>query len=133
YLLLFLFFVTMKNDPSAFQALERIFHEKSRLAIVACAAELPEGISFIELRETCGMTDGNLKAHLNALEGASIIATHKELHEGRARTIVTLTAEGREQFIAYLLTLEDALRAAAKSAGVAQERGRILSPKLREA
>lgn len=123
----------MKIDPSTFQSLEKVFHEKSRLAIVACLAESEDGVSFTELREVCGLTDGNLKAHLNALTAAHLITTRKESGAGRARTMVSLTADGREQFLAYLRALEDALREAARALGVEQKSGRILSSKLREA
>ncbi len=122
----------MKIDPSAFQSLEKIFHEKSRLAIVSCVAESDNGISFTELREICGLTDGNLKAHLTTLADAGIVKTKKEIYQDRARTLVSLTNAGRAQFVAYLRTLENALLAAAKSAGVAREKrdAGILSPKL---
>ncbi|MDR2845112.1 MAG: transcriptional regulator [Puniceicoccales bacterium] len=110
----------MKTDASTFQALEKVFHEKSRLAIVACVAGADdEGASFTELRETCELTDGNLKAHLVALEAAGVVTTRRIFGNGRPRTLVALTSTGREEFVIYLGALEDALRAAAQSAGVA--------------
>jgi predicted ArsR family transcriptional regulator len=109
----------MNFNASTFKSLERVFHEKSRLAITAFVAESEAGVSFMELREACNLTDGNLKAHLVALEEAGVIATKKFTGKGRPRTVATLTPGGREKFAAYLGELEKALRSAARAAGVA--------------
>jgi predicted ArsR family transcriptional regulator len=108
----------MNFDATAFKSLEKVFHEKSRLAITALVAESEAGVSFMELREACNLTDGNLKAHLVALEAAGVVASQKFTGKGRPRTVVSLTPQGREKFVAYLAELEKALRAAAHSAGV---------------
>lgn len=123
----------MKIDPSTFQTLEKVFHEKSRLAIVACLAESADGVGFTVLREACGLTDGNLKAHLTALAAAGVVSSHRETGAGRPKTTVLLTEAGREQFATYLCALEDALREAARAMGADEKSGRILSSRWREA
>ena len=53
-----------------YEALERIFHEPSRLAIMSELCAVHQGLAFNELKERCGLTDGNLSRHLAALEKA---------------------------------------------------------------
>ena len=119
----------MNTDISAIQVLEKIFHEKSRLAIAACLANAEGGIAFTELRKICSMTDGNLKAHLPALEHAGFLDHHKSRETQRERTLYQFNDKGREAFIAYLRSLEDALRVAARSVGATPDAtARIMAP-----
>ena len=63
----------MNPEPHAPDALERLFHEPSRLAIMsALAAAERAGLTFTELKEQCRLTDGNLNRHLAALEDSEI-------------------------------------------------------------
>lgn len=103
------------NTDSPFSALERVFHEPNRLAILSALAGAPDGLSFSELKETCGLTDGNLNRHLKALADADTVTTGKDRGKGRARTVVRLSDSGHEKFVAYLNTLEEVLQVAAKS------------------
>lgn len=47
--------------------LDRVFHERGRLAICSMLVAKPDGVSFTQLQESCGLTDGNLNRHLHAL------------------------------------------------------------------
>ena len=49
-------------NPEPFLQLDRVIHEKGRLAIMSALAATPQ-LSFTELRDTLNMTDGNLTAH----------------------------------------------------------------------
>ena len=93
-------------------ALERVFHEPGRLAILSalCAAE--QGLSFTELRAACGLTDGNLNRHLKVLEEAGAVRITKAFVDAKPRTTVRLTAAGLRRFVEYLDALEDVLRRA---------------------
>ena len=51
--------------------LDRLIHEKGRLAIVSSLAASPE-LSFTELRQMLNMTDGNLTTHLRTLQEAGV-------------------------------------------------------------
>ena len=93
-------------NPEPFLNLDRVIHEKGRLAIMSMLAATPE-ISFREIRDTLKMTDGNVTAHLRTLHEAGYISVTKNLEGSRAITTYALTATGRKEFTAYLDLLED--------------------------
>ncbi len=106
----------MKTDPeSSFDALERLFHEPSRLAILSTLAAARDGVTFTVLRDGCGLTDGNLSRHLRALEEARVVRIRKAFVRARPQTTVDLTPRGRERFSDYLRHLEEVLRAARRA------------------
>jgi len=98
-----------KTDPP-FMALKQVFHEPSRMALMASLSTVEDGVSFSDLKEQCALTDGNLNRHLKALEEAGAIRVEKQLYDGRTRTMIQLSDRGREEFVEYLTTLEDILR-----------------------
>ncbi|HEY4441530.1 MAG TPA: transcriptional regulator [Candidatus Elarobacter sp.] len=101
----------MNNDaPFAFSGLERIFHERGRLAVCACLVAHPDGMRFTELQDACGLTDGNLNRHLHALAEVGIIASERLRGRGRPTTIVRITEPGRTRFLAYVDELEAVVR-----------------------
>lgn len=106
-----------KKTENPYDSLERIFHEPKRLAMIAAVAESEEGLSFSEIKEACGLTDGNLNRHLKLLEEEKIVIAKKSLAGNRARTMVRLSASGRRKFVKYLESLEEALKQAAQSMG----------------
>ena len=73
------------------------------------------GASFNDLREQCGLTDGNLNRHLKVLEEAGAVSTRKILLKGRACTIIGLSDAGRVSFAEYLNALESVLQRAEKN------------------
>lgn len=97
-----------------FEALEKIFHEPSRLAIMSALLGDSSGISFNELKEVCNLTDGNLSRHLSALEKSKVVEIGKTFVSNRPRTTVSLTPSGRESFLEYLAALEEVLLKATK-------------------
>jgi len=50
-------------NPETLLQIDRVIHEKGRLAIMSMLAASPE-LSFIQLRDTLQMTDGNLTTHI---------------------------------------------------------------------
>ena len=46
-----------KDAPFAYPGLERIFHERGRLAICTCLIAHSAGLSFTELQAACDLTD----------------------------------------------------------------------------
>lgn len=100
-----------------FDALERVFHERGRLAI--CSALLAEGgsVSFRALQDACDLTDGNLNRHLHALAELGIVAMTRKTGPGRPQTVVRITPKGRERFLAYIDALEQVVRSVQQSAG----------------
>jgi DNA-binding MarR family transcriptional regulator len=106
----------MTDEQNPFAALERIFHEPSRLQILSTLASAPKGLSFPELKAQVGLTDGNLSRHLKALETLGVIRQEKTFVNLKPRTTVFLSEEGREKFLGYLQSLEKVLKAAREAA-----------------
>jgi len=92
-------------NPEPFLQLDRVIHEKGRLAIMSLLAASPS-LLYTELRDTLRMTDGNVTAHLRTLLEAGYIAVTKSLEGGRATTTYALTATGRRAFAGYVGLLE---------------------------
>lgn len=96
-------------NPELFLQLDRVIHEKGRLAIMSMLAASPD-LSFTELRDTLGMTDGNLTTHLKALQQAGYIAVAKSYQNRRPLTTCSLTVEGRKAFAGYVNLLEQIVK-----------------------
>lgn len=96
--------------PFSYPGLERIFHERGRLAICTCLIAHPDGLSFTELQGACDLTDGNLNRHLHALAEVGIVATDKQRGVGRPLTLYRITKRGRQRFLAYVDELESVVR-----------------------
>ncbi len=92
-------------NPEPFLQLDRVIHEKGRMAIMSLLAASPQ-LSFTELRDTLQMTDGNITAHARTLHEAGYIAVTKAFQGGRQVTSYSLTAEGRTAFANYITLLE---------------------------
>ena len=96
--------------PFAFAGLERIFHERGRLAVCACLVANPAGMRFTDLQDACGLTDGNLNRHLHALSEVGIVTSERVRGHGRPTTIVRISDDGRTRFLAYVDELEAVVR-----------------------
>ena len=92
-------------NPEPFLHLDRVIHEKGRLALMSLLAASPT-LSFTEMRDTLNMTDGNITAHMRTLHEAGYVAVTKAFNEGRPLTTYALTKEGRKAFAAYIDLLE---------------------------
>jgi DNA-binding transcriptional ArsR family regulator len=102
-----------RNPDNPYSRLERIFHEPARLIIMSQLLGTVDGVTFTDLRDACGLTDGNLSRHLTALERAKAIRIDKSFAGHRPQTRVCLSPQGREDFMAYLQALESVLLDAA--------------------
>ena len=91
--------------------LDRIIHERIRLAIVSALAA-NETLSFNELKRLLQATDGNLSVHARKLEEAGYVACKKSFEKRMPKTEYQLTAEGRRAFERYLSHLEALIDAA---------------------
>ena len=65
-----------------------------------------DGLTFTELRDALGMTDGNLSVHLQKLEDHDYIAIDKQFVGRRPQTTCRLTKAGQRAFARYLDHLE---------------------------
>jgi len=92
-------------NPELFLQLDRVIHEKGRLAIMSMLAASPE-LSFTELRDALEMTDGNLTTHIRTLQEAGYVSVAKSYQNNRPLTTCSLTPGGRKSFGAYITLLE---------------------------
>jgi len=86
-------------------ALDRLIHERVRLAIVSSLA-VHRSLSFNELKALLETSDGNVSVHARKLEDAGYITCTKG-YDGRIpRTEYALTADGRSALERYLSHME---------------------------
>lgn len=119
--------------PFAYEGLDRVIHERARLSVLTSLMTHAEGLSFVELKQLCGLTDGNLARHLQVLEEEKMVRLSKdagEPGEGRGQTTARVTASGRKRYLEYLTTLEQVVRDAAAAESQGDEEGfrRRLNP-----
>ena len=96
-------------NPEPFLKLDRVIHEKGRMAIMSLLAANPE-LSFTELREALTMTDGNLSVHLRTLQEAGYVGLTKSFQNRKPLTTCSLTAAGRKAFSEYIDLLDEIVR-----------------------
>ncbi len=96
-------------NPDAFLQLDRVIHEKGRLAIMSMLAASPE-LSFTEMRDALSMTDGNLTTHIRTLQEAGYISVTKSFQNNRPLTTCALTAAGKKAFVSYINLLEEIIQ-----------------------
>ena len=96
-------------NPEPFLQLDRVIHEKGRLAIMSLLAASPE-LSFTEMRTALKMTDGNLIAHMRTLQEAGYVAVTKVFDAGRPLTTYMLTTKGKRAFGEYIDLLENIVK-----------------------
>lgn len=85
--------------------LDRVIHERVRLAIVSALA-VNQMLTFNDLKQLLDATDGNLSVHARKLEEAGYVDCLKT-YDGRIpRTEYRLTAAGRRALERYLSHME---------------------------
>lgn len=87
-------------------SLESVFSRRARLAIMSCLIAAQE-LSFLELKQALGLTDGNLSSHLSVLEKKGLVEVAKGFKGKRPHTSVVPTVEGRDAFARYVRALGD--------------------------
>ena len=98
-----------KRQPAPAE-LDRLIHERVRLAIVSALA-VRDSLTFNELKTLLKTTDGNLSVHARKLEDAEYVTCEKSF-EGRVpKTEYRLTAQGRRALERYLDHMEALIRA----------------------
>lgn len=93
--------------------LDELIHQPVRLRIMSALTSLEprEQVDFSFLKGKLALTDGNLGAHLRALEEAGYILVEKTFVERRPKTFVAASAVGRKAFIAHVAALQSILKA----------------------
>jgi DNA-binding HxlR family transcriptional regulator len=85
--------------------LDRLIHERMRLAIVSALA-VNHSLSFNELKRLLETTDGNLSVHARKLEEANYIICTKSFEGRMPRTEYRLSPQGRRALERYLDHME---------------------------
>jgi DNA-binding MarR family transcriptional regulator len=109
---------TTQSGRFAYDGLDRVIHEKARLSVLTSLVTHPKGLVFGDLKEMCGLTDGNLSRHLQVLEEAGLIDIQKGYDHNRPQTLCRITAQGRRRYLDYLQVLEQIVRDAAAATDV---------------
>jgi len=90
----------------AYEGLERLLHERSRLSILSSLAAHPQGLVFNDLKMLCALTDGNLSRQIQILQESGFVEVWKSVHRKRPQTLCRLSASGRKKFLEYIAELE---------------------------
>ena len=95
-------------------SLDEVIHQKVRLGIMSALMARSE-TDFRFLKDTLGVTDGNLSIHLSKLEDAGYVVSAKEFVRKKPHTTYAPTESGRSAFHAYLGALERIVQSAGQS------------------
>jgi DNA-binding MarR family transcriptional regulator len=85
--------------------LDRLIHERIRLGIVSALAAAGT-LSFNDLKDLLGTTDGNLSVHARKLEDAGYLECIKSFDDRTPKTEYRLTDAGRAALETYLAHME---------------------------
>ncbi|MDX2268380.1 MAG: transcriptional regulator [Bryobacter sp.] len=98
--------------PKANQ-IDQLIHERVRLGIISALSAEPS-LTFGELKDLLGVTDGNLSMHARKLEEAGYVECRKSFADRKPQTEYLLTSAGRKALEKYVQHME-ALIAAMRS------------------
>ena len=104
----------------AYEGLDRLIHERARLAILSSLAAHEKGVTFNDLKDLCNLTDGNLSRQLQMLKEAGLVDIEKGTSGNRPQTISRLTRTGRKRFLEYVAELEKVVSNALDAAKAAR-------------
>jgi DNA-binding MarR family transcriptional regulator len=91
-------------------SLDRLIHERTRLGIISALA-VNDSLTFNELKQLLGATDGNVSVHARKLEDAGYVSCTKSFAGRLPKTEYRLTASGRRALEKYLGHMEALIRA----------------------
>ena len=100
----------MRGAAESAADLDRLIHERMRLAIVSALA-VNESLTFNDLKVLLNTTDGNLSVHARKLEEAAYVTCNKYFDGRTPKTEYRLTAAGRRALERYLNHMETLIRA----------------------
>ncbi len=86
-----------------------VIHAPNRLQMCAILASLKE-IEFKLLRERLAVSDSVLSKHLKTLEDANYVILDKRTADGRQRTWVSISSDGRNAFREHVKYLKEIIR-----------------------
>lgn len=96
-------------DQDKILTLDPIIHTPTRLAILSVLVSSLKA-DFTFLKDSIGITDGNLSTHLSKLETSGYITIKKQFKGKKPQTICSITKKGREAFENYIDKLEQIVK-----------------------
>src|ERR1700752_4783734 len=108
--------------PFSYDGLDRVIHEKARLGLLTSLMAHPKGLAFADLKQLCGLTDGNLSRHLQVLQEAGLVEVTKGYEGNRPPTTKLPPSQSRPP---PLPRLSDRARAAGSRRGEGRRQGRL--------
>ena len=96
----------MKNPITG---LNKIFDNRIRLGVMSVLM-VNEEISFNDLKQLLGVTDGNLATHLVTLEENGFIKVHKGFIGRKTNTTYSITRAGEKAFADHVAALENMIK-----------------------
>jgi DNA-binding HxlR family transcriptional regulator len=99
-----------RSGESSASNLDRLIHERTRLAIVSALA-VNTSLAFNELKQLVRATDGNLSVHARKLEEAGYLTCTKSFAGRLPKTEYRLSAAGRRALEKYLNHMEALIQA----------------------
>lgn len=88
--------------------LDPLIHAPARLAIMTRLYVIESADATWLLTET-GLTWGNLSSHMTKLEQVGYVEVSKEFVDNKPKTMLRLTADGRQAFEDYRQAIHDML------------------------
>ena len=92
------------------QERDKLLHDRARLSILGALA-VNDKLSFGELKQLTGLTDGNLSVHARRLEDAELVTCVKGFDGRVPRTQYELSSIGRKALERHLDHMERLIRA----------------------
>ena len=84
----------MSESKFSYDGLDKIIHERARLGILTSLVTHHKGLSFVQLKNLCNLTDGNLSRHVKVLSEAGFISVEKSFVDNRPHTFCRITTSG---------------------------------------
>ncbi len=91
------------------QNLNKIFDHRIRLGIMTML-QVQSEVSFLEMKETLDVTDGNLASHIKSLEEIGYVKVHKGFVGRKTHTTYSTTAKGKKAFRSHIEALENVIK-----------------------
>jgi len=92
----------MSGGRYAYQSLDALLHAPARLSIVTALYANGAGLTFVELRDLCELSDGNLSRHLQRLESEEVVYSEKDFVDRVPQTTLRMTKDGEARFERYV-------------------------------
>ncbi len=113
--------------------LDKMIHERTRLMILAyLAADQQSSVPFTVLKETIGLSAGNLSIQLRNLGEAGYVEIMKKFIANKPNTSVRLTQKGSRALMEYLGQMESLINRLRPDAGSNGIGARGASGKVKE-